>query len=267
MLNVSPYSTAPGAGQSANKAYASTVQQSRLLGALNNPSTSAQHRPSSGISSSGHSASNSLSGGNTLSASAILATLNGSSSSSSSNAAQQQQDSWLTGTQTQPGGGGSSHIPSSLAQSINNPGVPSGAIVSSAAVNGLAGLNGGFTRSETPAKEFLAGAGSHQSGGTTGKLLLQKNALPGMSSGGQQGQSENEKVYYLIVDLMNPATREGALLELSKKREQWDDLALVLWHSFGSFLLSHRHGPHSADRWKQVSCRRSCKKLFLYTRS
>jgi CCR4-NOT transcription complex subunit 9 len=35
------------------------------------------------------------------------------------------------------------------------------------------------------------------------------------------------------VDLMSPTTREAALLELSKKREQWDDLALVLWHSFG----------------------------------
>lgn len=32
---------------------------------------------------------------------------------------------------------------------------------------------------------------------------------------------------------MDPMAREGALLELSKKREQYDDLALVLWHSFG----------------------------------
>jgi hypothetical protein len=47
------------------------------------------------------------------------------------------------------------------------------------------------------------------------------------------GINENEKVYWLIVELLNPQTREAALLELSKKREQWDDLALVLWHSFG----------------------------------
>lgn len=54
------------------------------------------------------------------------------------------------------------------------------------------------------------------------------------------GGNGHESVYYLIVDLMNPNSREGALLELSKKREQWDDLALVLWHSFGtlSFALS-----------------------------
>lgn len=49
--------------------------------------------------------------------------------------------------------------------------------------------------------------------------------------------TENEKVYLLIAELCSPVTREGALLELSKKREQWDDLALVLWHSFGQWLL------------------------------
>lgn len=44
---------------------------------------------------------------------------------------------------------------------------------------------------------------------------------------------EDDKIYNLVIDLMDPNTREGALLELSKKREQYDDLALVLWHSFG----------------------------------
>jgi CCR4-NOT transcription complex subunit 9 len=44
---------------------------------------------------------------------------------------------------------------------------------------------------------------------------------------------EEQKIYALVIDLMDPQTREAALLELSKKREQYDDLALVLWHSFG----------------------------------
>lgn len=44
---------------------------------------------------------------------------------------------------------------------------------------------------------------------------------------------EDTKIYALVIDLMDPNTREGALLELSKKREQYEDLALVLWHSFG----------------------------------
>ncbi|BGP31757.1 RNA-binding protein, CCR4-NOT complex subunit Rcd1 [Rhodotorula toruloides] len=158
--------------------------------------------------------------------------------------------------------GSSSHLPLSISQSINNPGLPSGVIVSSAAVNAMNGLGGdrdpqaamslvgaasghgrggsvaasagALSRSETPGLPIGAGGGSGGGGGG-GKLLLHGTSSliqPGSIPGGQ-GQGENEKVYYLIVDLMNPNTREAALLELSKKREQWDDLALVLWHSFG----------------------------------
>ncbi|KAF5349335.1 hypothetical protein D9758_011750 [Tetrapyrgos nigripes] len=47
------------------------------------------------------------------------------------------------------------------------------------------------------------------------------------------GAQEDGKIYSLVIDLMDPSARESALLELSKKREQYDDLALVLWHSFG----------------------------------
>lgn len=36
-----------------------------------------------------------------------------------------------------------------------------------------------------------------------------------------------------IVEFAYGAKKEQALLELGKKREQYDDLALVLWHSFG----------------------------------
>ncbi|TIA75911.1 hypothetical protein E3P92_00634 [Wallemia ichthyophaga] len=56
----------------------------------------------------------------------------------------------------------------------------------------------------------------------TGKYLLL--AQPGM---------EEDKIYSLIIQLQQPSTRETALLELSKRREAYDDLALVLWHSFG----------------------------------
>lgn len=47
------------------------------------------------------------------------------------------------------------------------------------------------------------------------------------------GVHEDSKIYSLVIDLMDPQSREVALLDLSKKREQYDDLALVLWHSFG----------------------------------
>lgn len=46
-------------------------------------------------------------------------------------------------------------------------------------------------------------------------------------------QFDEEKIYGLVVELLNPATREQALLDLSKKREQYEDLALILWYSYG----------------------------------
>ncbi|KAI8088734.1 cell differentiation protein rcd1 [Halteromyces radiatus] len=47
------------------------------------------------------------------------------------------------------------------------------------------------------------------------------------------GQLDEEKIYALVLDLLNPVLREQALLDLSKKREQYEDLALVLWYSYG----------------------------------
>ncbi|KAL5612409.1 hypothetical protein BROUX41_000064 [Berkeleyomyces rouxiae] len=44
---------------------------------------------------------------------------------------------------------------------------------------------------------------------------------------------DNRRTMAFIADLLNENTREAALLELSKKREQVQELALILWHSFG----------------------------------
>lgn len=44
---------------------------------------------------------------------------------------------------------------------------------------------------------------------------------------------ENRRVLGWIAELMKGSSREAALLELSKKREQVPELALILWHSFG----------------------------------
>jgi CCR4-NOT transcription complex subunit 9 len=46
---------------------------------------------------------------------------------------------------------------------------------------------------------------------------------------------DNRRTMGYIADLLNESTREAALLELSKKREQVPELALILWHSFGTF--------------------------------
>ncbi|KAI4520792.1 Rcd1-domain-containing protein [Schizophyllum commune Tattone D] len=76
--------------------------------------------------------------------------------------------------------------------------------------------------SETPPLAGGANLLQHQQigqyGGTT---------TPGLSL------QDDGKIAALVVQLLDHNTREGALLELSKKREQYDDLALILWHSFG----------------------------------
>jgi hypothetical protein len=48
---------------------------------------------------------------------------------------------------------------------------------------------------------------------------------------------DQDQIYQYILDLTSPTTRENALLELSKKREAYDDLAPTLWHSFGNQTL------------------------------
>lgn len=59
------------------------------------------------------------------------------------------------------------------------------------------------------------------------------HSLPG--PGVEQTLSEdNRRVLEWIAQLLNASTRETALLELSKKREQVPELAMILWHSFGS---------------------------------
>ncbi len=71
----------------------------------------------------------------------------------------------------------------------------------------------------------LAGNGGGGMGGSSG--------MPNMS---HFAGHEEERIYGLVIELLNSNTRDAALLELSKKREQYDDLALVLWHSFGKYL-------------------------------
>ncbi len=41
----------------------------------------------------------------------------------------------------------------------------------------------------------------------------------------------------LVQDLLSPKNREAALAELSKHRESIDNLAVVLWNTFGMYLF------------------------------
>ncbi|KAL5332177.1 cell differentiation family, Rcd1-like-domain-containing protein [Aspergillus crustosus] len=61
-----------------------------------------------------------------------------------------------------------------------------------------------------------------------------EGALPSAMSMIDGGVSdENRKVFIWVAELLDPNRREAALMELSKKREQVPELALVIWHSFG----------------------------------
>ena len=55
-----------------------------------------------------------------------------------------------------------------------------------------------------------------------------------VQDGGVGGQDDAEKIFMLVLELTNPEQRESALLELSKRRETFADLAPILWHSFGT---------------------------------
>ncbi|EED91435.1 cell differentiation protein, partial [Thalassiosira pseudonana CCMP1335] len=43
-----------------------------------------------------------------------------------------------------------------------------------------------------------------------------------------------DELHLLVLQLINPDQREGVLLELSKKRESFPDLAPILWHTYGT---------------------------------
>lgn len=52
-----------------------------------------------------------------------------------------------------------------------------------------------------------------------------------------QNDKELEKIVQHILNLRNPDKREEALTELSKRRESFDDLAPLLWHSVGTIAI------------------------------
>ncbi|KAI1769427.1 cell differentiation protein rcd1 [Hypoxylon sp. FL1150] len=73
-------------------------------------------------------------------------------------------------------------------------------------------------------------AGAHNnvaaSMGASVATHVQENGLENVSE-------DNRRTLSFVADLLSENTREAALLELSKKREQVPELALILWHSFG----------------------------------
>ncbi|KAK7991766.1 cell differentiation protein rcd1 protein [Apiospora sp. TS-2023a] len=72
-------------------------------------------------------------------------------------------------------------------------------------------------------------AGAHLNVAATG----QNSAVHVQDNGMDNVSEDNRRTLNYVADLLNESTREAALLELSKKREQVPELALILWHSFG----------------------------------
>lgn len=99
-----------------------------------------------------------------------------------------------------------------------------------------------------------AAAAAQQQQQHYGRLAMTGNGVGNPAQGGAGGMGEaglsnvsvmdggiseeNRKVFIWVAELLDPARREAALMELSKKREQVPELALVIWHSFGkTFFL------------------------------
>lgn len=53
------------------------------------------------------------------------------------------------------------------------------------------------------------------------------------NNAGNDAEALRDTIPDLIHDITDIQTRELALIELSKKREQYEELAPLLWHSFG----------------------------------
>lgn len=60
--------------------------------------------------------------------------------------------------------------------------------------------------------------------------------IPGPGSSDGNWIEENRRVLNWVAELLNGNSRETALMELSKKREQVPELALIIWHSFGTSI-------------------------------
>lgn len=60
----------------------------------------------------------------------------------------------------------------------------------------------------------------------------------GPSAGEGSWIEENRRVLGWVAELLNGSSRETALMELSKKREQVPELAMIIWHSFGRFTTN-----------------------------
>jgi hypothetical protein len=78
-----------------------------------------------------------------------------------------------------------------------------------------------------------AGASGQNSSG----ILGQQQQSSGPNNPANDTPDSPERIACWITELLSSTTRENALMELSRKREKVVDLAVLLWHSFGSVAV------------------------------
>lgn len=108
-------------------------------------------------------------------------------------------------------------------------------------LNGLENdFNNMNNNSNNSSSNFAKAEDANDNAATQSFLDSTINSTGAGDAGGQSNNaplsrqtSDDDKVFTWILELMHGPNREQALLELGKKREQYDDLALILWHSFG----------------------------------
>lgn len=68
---------------------------------------------------------------------------------------------------------------------------------------------------------------------SSGNAQTPGNSATMQLSGNSATEDEKERIHMLILNLVDASKREEALLELSKRRETYDELAPILWYTFG----------------------------------
>ncbi|KAJ1976397.1 RNA-binding protein, CCR4-NOT complex subunit Rcd1 [Dimargaris xerosporica] len=102
----------------------------------------------------------------------------------------------------------------------------------------LQSLTGAGSQSATSlggAATFAGGANA--AGGHQTALNLANAHAANPTAYPQRLANSEESIYSLVMELYNPPSREQVLSELSKKRDQFEDLALVLWNSYGVMAI------------------------------
>ncbi|CAD7973411.1 unnamed protein product [Amoebophrya sp. A25] len=93
--------------------------------------------------------------------------------------------------------------------------------------------NGSYHGGPAASSASASGAGSAGGGHHHSSSRSSGNQSSGQH-GGSSSSSGQAGIYQYVLDLRQQDRREAALYELSKRRENLQDLAPILWHSFGT---------------------------------